>query len=254
MKILLLTDRTINKTMLGQVQLQVANNYKDLNMEFVVEDFDFTTYPIEQYWGGYWGIQQSWLRARCADIYKKYAESIDCVVFLVASPNWKLDDIAIVGAGKGVWGWNHSNQFSSYGVQQVRFAQNPRHTDERNVNNSAGTLYHELMHDHDTYVFVNTGEVVERTLNVASFDEDVVHGRHADWAYIRTVNDNVRALQLIMQKLIAARDARKRVWLTKKVGLLQQIVRLMVQLRALQAGVRGDIPCLPDNKCVCCTK
>jgi hypothetical protein len=253
MKILLLTDRTINKTLLGQVQLQVANNYKDLNMEFVVEDFDFTTYPIEQYWGGYFGIQQSWLRARCADVYRRWAEKIDVVVFLVASPNWKLDDPAIVG-DKPVWGWNISNQYSGYGVQQVRFAQVPNHTDQRNVNNSAGTLYHELMHDHDTYVFVNTGEVVEHTLNVASFDEDVVHGRHASWAYIRTVSDNVRALQTIMPQLIRARDARKRVWLTKKVGLLQQIVRLMVQLRALQAGVRGNVAILPNNKCVCCTK
>jgi hypothetical protein len=161
MKILLLKDKTINNTLLGQVQLQVRNVYKGLDMEFIIEDFDYSNYPIEPYWGGYWGIGISWIRERCASIYKRYAEEIDNVVFLVASPNWKLDDPAIVG-DKPVWGWCHSNQFSGYGVQQVRFAQNPRHTGARNVNNSAGTLYHELHHDHDTYVFVNTGKVLEQ--------------------------------------------------------------------------------------------
>jgi len=253
MKILLLTDRTINRSMLGQVQLQVSNVYKGLDMEFVVEDFDFTDYPIEQYWGGYWGMQQAWLRARCADVYRRWAEEIDVVVFLVASPNWKLDDPAIVG-DKPVWGWNISNQYSGYGVQQVRFAQNPRHTDARNVNNSAGTLYHELHHDHDTYVFVNTGKVLEQIVGVNNWDNDITHGGSPDWAYIRTVNDNVDSITRIMPTLTEARDARKRVWLTKKVGLLQQIVRLMTQVRALQAGVRGDLPILPNNKCVCCTK
>jgi hypothetical protein len=253
MKVLLLTDKTINKTLLGQVQLQIANNYKDLNMEFITEDFDFTTYPIEQYWGGYFGIQQAWLRARCADVYKRWAEEVDVVVFLIASPNWKLDDPAIVG-DKPVWGWNISNQFSGYGVQQVRFAQVPNHTDQRNVNNSAGTLYHELHHDHDTYVFVNTGKVIENIVGVRDWDNDITHGGSPDWAYIRTVSDNVASINRIMPNLIESRDARKRVFLTKKVGLLQQLLKLMVQLRALQAGVRGNLPILPNNKCVCYRK
>jgi hypothetical protein len=250
MKILLLKDKTINNTLLGQVQLQLSGVYKGLDMEFVTEEFDYSDYPIAPYWGGYWGVQQAWLREKCADIYKKYAEEVDCVVFLIASPNWKLDDPKIVG-DKPVWGWNHSNQFSSYGVQQVRFAQVPTHTDARNVNNSAGTLYHELMHDHDTYMFVNTGEVIEHIVNVPSWDNACVHGEHPDWSYIRTVNDNVRALELIMTRLVEARNKRKVTFLTKKVGLLQQILRLMIQLRALQAGVRGDLPILPNNKCIC---
>jgi len=253
MKILLLTDKTINKTLLGQVQLQVANNYKDLPLEWVVEDFDYSSYPIEQYWGGYWGMQRAWLRTQCAEIHKRWNEEIDCVVFLVASHNWTLDDPAIVGEGR-VWGWNMSNQFSGYGVQQVRFAQVLNHTDARNVNNSAGTLYHELHHDHDTYVFVNTGEVVERTVNVPSWDNSVTHGEHPDWSYIRTVQDNTRSIQAIMPLLKRAHTQRKIAFLKHKVGLLQRIQQLMIQLRALQASVRGDIPCLPDNKCICYSK
>ena len=245
MKILLLKDKTINNTLLGQVQLQVKNVYKGLDMEFVTEDFDYSDYPVEEYWGGYWGIEKPWLRARCAEIYKRYAEEIDCVVFLIASTNWNL---------KGVWGWNISNQYSTYGVQQVRFAQVPNHTDQRNVNNSAGTLYHELHHDHDTYVFVNTGKVVEQIVGVSNWDNEITHGGSSDWDYIRTVNDNVASITKIMPALIEARNARKAVFLTKKVGLLQQLLKLMVQLRALQAGVRGDIAIRPHNKCVCYKK
>jgi hypothetical protein len=249
MKILLLKDKTINNTLLGQVQLQVGENYKALKLDWVIEDFDYSNYPVEPYWGGFWGIQHTWLRQQCANVYKRWAEEIDVVVFLVASPNWNLDDPAIVG-DKPVWGWNISNQFSGYGVQQVRFAQNPRHTDARNVNNSAGTLYHELMHDHDTYVFVNTGTTVERTVGVGSWDNACVHGEHPDWAYIRTVQDNRRALDLITPQLIEARNKRKVTFLTKKLDMLQKIQQLVIKLRALQAGVRGDLPILPGNRCI----
>jgi hypothetical protein len=89
---------------------------------------------------------------------------------------------------------------------------------------------------------------------IKSWDSTWTHGEHQDTAYIRTVADNVKSVEAIMPLLIEARDARKRVWLTKKVGLLQQIVRLMTQVRALQAGARGNLPILPNNKCVCCTK
>jgi hypothetical protein len=185
-------------------------------------------------------------------LYKRYAEEINNVVFLVASPNWKLDDPNIVG-DKRVWGWCHSNHFSGYGVQQVRFAQVAGHTDARNVNNSAGTLYHELMHDHDTFVFVNTGKTVEPIVSVANWDNQVVHGEHSDWIYTRTVDDNKRALQLILPVLKEA-VAKRRALFTKRVGLLQQIIALqqqvIVMLRAKIAAERGNLPILENNQCI----
>jgi len=250
MKILLQLDKTIHKTLLGQVQLQIEQVYKGLDIEWVIQERDYSDYPIEEYWGGYFGIQHQWLKDRCAEVYKKYAEKIDQVVFLVASDNWVLDDTDIVGAGL-VWGWNHSNQMSGYGVQQVRFAQVKNHTDARNVNNSAGTLYHELMHDHDTYVFVNTGEIIEKLTNVNNHDNDVVHGGSPLWEYIRTTKDNVRAVELLLPALIKARNTRKITYLTKKIGLLQKIQQLLMTIRALQASARGDLPVLPNNKCIC---
>jgi hypothetical protein len=249
MKICLLLDKTIHKNLLGQVQLQLEQVYQGLDIKWVIQERDYTSYPIEEYFNGYYGMNHNWLRSHCADVYKKYSEEIDVVVFMVASDNWVLDDPAVVGENR-VWGWNISNQYSGYGVQQVRFAQRKDHTDARNVNNSAGTLYHELMHDHDTYVFVNTGEIIERLTGVQSHDNDLVHGGSPLWSYIRTTNDNVRAVELILPSLIKARNTRKVVYLKKKIGLLQKIQQLMMQVRALQAAVREDIALLPNNQCI----
>jgi len=248
MKICLLLDKTIHKNLLGQVQLQLEQVYKGLDIEWVIQERDYTAYPIEEYYGGYYGMNHNWLRSHCADIYKKYSEEIDQVVFLVASDNWVLDDTTKVT--NPVWGWCHSNQMSGYGVLQVRFAQVKSHTDARNVNTSAGTLYHELHHDHDTYIFVNTGEVVERIVNVPSWDNSITHGGHADWAYIRTTKDNVRSIEMIFPALIRARNTRKITFLNKKIGMLQMIQQLMMKVRALQAAARGDIALLPNNQCI----
>jgi hypothetical protein len=253
MKILILKDKTINNTLLGQVELQIKTVYKELGIEFIHQDFDYSTYPVSEYFNGFYGISHSWLQVECAKVYKRYAEEVDQVVFLIASDNWKLDD-ASVPSGKGVWGWNMSGRFNGYGVQQVRFAQRKDHSDARNVNNSAGTLYHELHHDHDTYIFVNTGDVIENVVGVKDWDNDVTHGGSPDWPYIRTTKDGTKSVDMIMPLLKKARNTRKVVWLTKKVGLLQQIHRLMVQLRSLQASVRGDVPILENNKCVCFRK
>jgi len=249
MKILLLKDRVINNTLLGQVQLQVETVYKGLGVDWVIEERDYSSYPIEAYYGGYYGIQHSWLKERCAEVYKKYSEEIDQVVFLIASDNWILDRKEIV-SDKGVWGWNISGQYSGYGVQQCRFAQVVDHSDERNVNNSAGTLYHELHHDHDTYIFVNTGESIEKLAGVKSWDNDVTHGGSSAWNYIRSVKDNSRSIDLILPTLVRARDTRKLFFLKKKLSMLEQIKKLMLEVRALQTRARGDVPILVNNKCV----
>ena len=258
MKVLILTDTTINKTELGQVTREVAEIYQNnanITFEWRYQDFDFTDYPIMQYWGGYWGMAHTWLRDRCAEVYRRYAEDIDCVVFAVASPNWKLDDPTIVG-DKGVWGWNMSAQFSGYGVQQVRIAQNPRHTTQRNINNSIGVLYHEMHHDHDTFVFVNTGKTVEPIVGVRSWDNGITHGGEAPWQYMR-FKENQASIKAIAPVFREALTARRRIWETKK-SLYERVIQLAEQyialLRQQLAAQRGDIAILADNKCVCCKK
>lgn len=253
MKILILTDPSTNKTNLGQITREVGEIYQEncnITVEWVIEDLEYGNYPIEQYWGGYWGIQQQWMRNHCANIYKRYAEEVVGVVFAIPSPLWKLDDPTIVG-DKPVWGWNMSNQFSGYGVQQVRIAQNPRHTTERNINNSVGVMYHESMHDHDGFIFVNTGKTVEPVVGVPNWDNACVHGEHPNWEYIRH-KENQEALRIIAPLLREALAKRKAVFETK-VGLYQQIIALAEQaimlLRARIAAQRGAIAILPNNQC-----
>jgi hypothetical protein len=257
MNILLLADKDIIVTNLERVQKEISALYaqnSNITIKWTTKEFDYSDYPIEQYWGGYWGIAHAWLRARCEEVHAKHKESIDNVVFLIASDNWKLDRTELVGPNH-VWGWNHSATMSGYGVQQVRFAQVSTHTNQRNVNNSIGTLYHEMHHDHDTFVFNYTGEVVERIVNVQSWDEDITHGRSPNWEYIR-YKENQASLRAISTVLERALTIRRALYATR-VSLMEKIIQLLerkvVLLRELLSRQRGDIAILPHNKCKCCT-
>ena len=245
MQILLLVDNTINRTHLGQVQLKAENLYKtnaDIDIKWFIEYRDFSNVPKEEYWGGYEGFATSFLRTTCAEIYKRYAEEVDQVVFMQDSRHWNLN---------GVWGWNVSTLYSGYGVQQVRFAQNPNHTDERNINNTFGVLYHELHHDHDGFIFVYKDRVIEPLVRVNDWDNDVTHGGADHWEYIRynENQDSIKAIAFMLRQAIAKRRA----LYEEKIGLMARVVQLLEQkvvlLRQLIAQQRGDIPILEDNKC-----
>jgi hypothetical protein len=226
--------------------LQVESVYKenaDIGITWHTEEQDFTTYPKEIYYGTFEGIDRKWLATRCADIYKRWAEEVDQVVFLVHSDNWNLN---------GVWGWNMSYGYSGYGVQQVRFADVENHTTARNVRNSAGTLYHELHHDHDAFIFNYTGKRVEEVVKVKNWDDEVTHGESTAWAYIRTVNDNTASIKAIAPLLREALAKRRAIFDTK-VGRLRRIVQLLEQVVVLQRQLisrqRGDLALLPDGSC-----
>lgn len=247
MKILLLRDKDIDTTQLAEVQRQLNEMYltnAGITLEWAEEVMDYSEYPVEEYAGhpGCFGIQKTWLKAKCADVYTRWREEVDQVVFLINSTNWRLD---------GVWGWNISKVYSGYGVQQVRFADNSSHTAERNINNSIGTLYHELMHDHDMCVYTYLGLNVEPLVGVSDWDHEVVHGNSEQWTYIR-YKENLEALRKIGFLL---RDAitKRRALFIKHTDLQRQVIQLLEQkamlLRQLIAQQRGDIALLENNKC-----
>jgi len=247
--ILLLTDKKIHRTLLGQVTRKIGDSYQknaDVKITWHIEDFDFSSYPKEIYSGSFEGMKRDWIATQCAAIYRRWAEEIDEVVFLVHSDNWNLN---------GVWGWNMSAVYSGYGVQQVRFAQVATHTDARNVNNSAGTLYHELHHDHDAFIFNYTGKRIEPLAGVADWDKDVTHGGAVGWDYIRLVEDNPTSLQLIGPLLKEAIKKRRSIF-DRKVGTMRQIIQILERVVVLQRELisrqRGDIAILPDNQCNLC--
>jgi hypothetical protein len=246
MKILLLVDYKINEDQLKRMKAEVQSIYKKngVNISFIDEWRDLSNVPKEWYDSSAEGIKRSYIADVTKEIYARYAKDVDQVVFLIHRDHWNLT---------GVWGWNMSRVFNGYGVQQCRF-------DNRNQANSVGTMYHELMHDHDSYVYVYTGKIIEDIIKVPNWDEDLVHagkntGTSFGWKYIR-YNENQEALKAISAVLNEAIEARQKVWLKKKVSMLEQIVKLYQQLivlrRQVEIQTRGDIPMYANRFKKCC--
>lgn len=243
--ILLLCDNKIREDQLAQTKREVAGFYKNnagVTIKWHEEWRDFTSYPKEVYWGGYEGLKISYISQATKEINSRWHEEIDCVVFLIHRDHWNLN---------GVWGWNHSATFHGYGVQQVRF-------DNRNVANSVGTLYHEMMHDLDTFCFTYTGQHIKTIVNVNDWDNFCVHGGRdtgeentTEWRYIR-YNENQQALKAIAGVFVNAIKKRRDLF-TKRIGFMQEIIRLaekvIVLQRALIARQRGDLPIKKNNIC-----
>lgn len=241
MKILLLLDNKINEAQLKQVKKEVAGIYKKNGVEisFTDEWRDFSNVPKEWYDKEAEGVQRAYIDKVAKEIYARYEEEVDQVVFFIHRDHWNLT---------GVWGWNLSKVYSGYGVQQCRF-------DSRNTANSVGTLYHEMMHDHDAFIYTYTGVVVENIVNVVDFDDDVVHGgkyskRDFGYSYIR-YNENQAALFAISKHLNDAVKKRRSVYLKKTLSYLQEIVRLTEKVAILRRQLvtqrRKDLKITPSQ-------
>lgn len=240
MNILLLLDNKIKEDQLAQVKRELSAIYKkncDIKLRFTDEWRDFSYVPKEWYDDEAEGIQKSYIASVTKEIYKRYAEDIDEVVFFIHRDHWNLT---------GVWGWNLSKTFNGYGIQQCRF-------DNKNLANTLGTIYHEQMHDHDTFIYTYTGVKIESVLRINDWDDDLVHGGKYSgttygWKYIRH-NENQESLKLIAPYLTEALKKRRELWDTKKIGYLQEIIRLAEQVIVLQrarlAQLRGDIAIKP---------
>lgn len=244
MKILLITDYKINEEQLKSVKKSVSDIYKTntgITLEFVDEWRDLSNVPKAWYDDEAEGIDKAYIAKVTKEVYARYREDIDQVMFLIHRDHWTLT---------GVWGWNLSRVYNGYGVQQCRF-------DNRNLVNSIGTMYHELMHDHDTFIYTYLGKNIEDSVLVKDWDDDVVHGgRYSGttfgWKYIRH-NENQEALKLIGPLLKEAVEKRRIVWLKTKLGYLQEIVRLYERVailkRQLVAQGRGDLAIKPNQIC-----
>ena len=238
MNILILADNKINESQLKQVKAEVALIYKkntDIKLNYVEEWRDLSNVPKEWYTSTDEGIKKSFIAETTKEIYSRYKDRLDQVVFLIHRDNWNLT---------GVWGWNLSKIYNGYSIQQCRF-------DNRNLNNSIGTLYHEFMHDHDSFIYTFLGTKIENKVLVKDWDDDVVHGGKYSkttygWDYIR-YNENQPALELIGDDLKSAIAKKRSAYAGKEKELLQMAVIL---LRQLIAERRGDIAIKSNNKCV----
>ena len=244
MNILLLVDNKVNEAQLKQVKAEVTKLYKQntgIPVRFFDEWKDLSNVPKEWYDGENEGISKAFIAKTTKEIYSRYGERIEHVVFFIHRDNWNLT---------GVWGWNSSKVFNNYGVQQCRF-------DNKNLANTVGTLYHELMHDHDTFVYTYLGSKIEAKVLVKDWDDDVVHGGKYSkttygWKYIR-YNENQAALALIGTDLAQALVIRRKVFKGKEDTLIKEAIRLaqilVIKRRQAAVATRGDLAIKPNNLC-----
>lgn len=240
MNILILKDKKIGNAEVGSVISEVSHIYEercDIIPTVHYENMDYSELPFEVYYSDNFGISKAYIKRKAKDIYKRWAEEIDLVIFLVHENNWK--------AGR-IWGWNLSNIYSGYEVEQCRW-------DKDKAANSVGTMYHEIMHSHDSFIYRYLGIWVHPLLRVGSWDVDIVHGRSPSYEYIRH-KENQDALQYIAPFLRQAFAKRRKIF-EKHVSVLRQILNKAEQVLELQRRVlaklkKGDLPLFEDNKCI----
>lgn len=235
MKILILKDKDISKASLNPVLNEVADIYQrnaGITISWFIEEHDFTDHPIEEYRPGDPGIAKPYLKEHAEKVYTNWREGVDLVVFMPHQSHWKLGHI---------WGWNISNVYSGYEIEQVRF-------DAKNSANTIGTLYHEIMHSHDSFIYRYTGINVDPLLPVNDWDADVVHGGGQKWDYIRH-KENQEALAAIRTPLKDAFMKRRSMYDdTLKITLMKRIIQLAEQVielqrRALVEKNKKTLPC-----------
>lgn len=221
MRLLILKDKDIKETDLNIVLDGIDEIYHsnaDIDITFTINEHDYTEVSGEQRYT-FDSLPYGYIKKEVDRVHKRDNYAFDHIIFLVHRDNWRYQD-------KRVWGENFSNVFYDYHVEIVRF-------DNKNLANSIGTMYHEIHHSHDALIETELGVKVESIVEVDDWDSGITHGGESPWEYIR-YKENTRSLYKIKSLLKKAYENRKQRHLKVKVGMLQQIVKLMQQLVILK--------------------
>ena len=220
MNILVIHDRKIAVKDLQGVCLSVSSIFEEntsTSPTFHFEVMDFSHLEFEPYRPQSLGIKKAWLKKVSEDVRRRWSEEIDLVIFEVHEDHWRMES--------KVWGWNISEVFGGYEIQQCRW-------DKKNYANSVGTMYHEIMHAMDSFIYRYTGIMIEKLVDVRDWDRAVVHGKEPGWDYIR-YKHNSRALRSISPALEQAVAARRSVFNRRMRTQMWTIISLLTQLREL---------------------
>lgn len=204
MRTLILKDSTIPQDEFEEVIHQVSEIYKtyaDVTLDITVETRYWERLPFTEYAPGNRGVAWGMLDAVAYDTTHRFGKNVDQIVVMVDNENW-------VPVKDNIWGWNISAGVRGYEIQQVRF-DTQRETPAVRIANSVGTLFHEMMHSHDGFIYRMTGVRIAPLVNVPDWDEDVVHGRSPDFPYIRH-KENAETLGLFKVHLQDAIARRRR--------------------------------------------
>lgn len=216
MNILILKDKAIRNTQLKRVLDELTAFYKmhgNITIDWTVEEKDYSDMEASTTPGIFDTLSERYLRSNCKAVYQKHAEAVDHVIFLVHKDRWSFGRY---------WGENFSNHFSGYQTQVCRY-------DDDNPANSVGTIYHEMHHAHDAFIYKYTGQ---NMTNLIGYKWDLItHGERQPWKYIR-YNENANSLIFISTLLKEAVEKRRAIW-NKKKNQYMTIITLAEQLLIL---------------------
>ncbi len=217
MRLLVLKDFKIEEDEMNELERQFTDlyyEYTGITPTFYIEPTDYSSVPTESDSDGDLKPTFAYRKELTDDVFKRYNEfGTDHIILLVHQDNWVF---------KGIWGTNWSNIHHSYQVELCRF-------DKRNMANSLGTLYHEVMHSHDALIKTTIGVDIHRELGF-NWDKFCVHGGRPDkeftteWKYIRH-KENTSALEYIASYLVASYQKRQALH-DKHVGMMKQVITL----------------------------
>lgn len=161
----------------------------DTELSFIVENKDYSDIKWSVYnantgkdEGPDYGIDKGYIKDHAQDIWERHRWDVDLVMFLVHDDSWN-------DSGDGIWGWNLANAHKGYEIEQVRW-------DPKNSANTVGTIYHEIAHSHDSFIYRNLGVWIEGIVGVSDWDRDMVHGNGHQFDYIQ-YNENLEAIKKI---------------------------------------------------------
>ena len=223
MKIHALVDQDIKKDDYLEVERQFIDIYDEtagITPIFSHETKNFETYPKVAEAEGDEHITDAYLKSTAKEVYDRLGDSIDTLVIWIHRDNWNLE---------GIWGTAYANIYSGYNVLVCRF-------DNKNLANALGTLYHESMHPHDSFIQRYLSVNINSLGRWGSWDKHVVHGGRPDqvgkykWGYIRHM-ENQDALAYIAVYLRQAYA--KRHTIASKRSLVNVLTKLVFAYKAL---------------------
>jgi len=214
MRAIVIADKKIKENNAQRIKKKLARFFAkyDIPFEFDVHYEDMSDLPWENYYndddGQNRGLSKKYMKNRAKAIKKRYHKRYDTILYWVHPSNW-------VPGEDGIYGWNVSQEYAGYESQQCRF-------DPQNDANTFGTIYHEMMHAYDQFVYRVIGKDIAEVLSVKDFDDAVVHGGSPKYAYIRH-KENENALAEIAP--FVAKAIKKRVKAHNKfVDLLKSLI------------------------------
>ena len=219
MRITILKDTKISETEVLELQRQFEDIFFGFEIQWFVHDRDYVFYPTYVDNQGHIMPSQSFRIDETDFVFNKYGKwGTDHVVTLIHKDNWKSDP---PGPNNGIWGLNVSNVFHGYQWHYCRF--DPEYLDTHSI----GTFYHEIMHNVDALVKVETGVDVASLLSISDWDNEVVHGNNPNYVYINRKDHNVQVLDYVTPYLLQSYANRKERFNQEYQGLQKTILQLL---------------------------